>query len=122
MRKLLIVAAILAAAAATPAAASSTQSFKGAEALDKAEVAFARHTREHRMWEIQRNLDMQQRGQGYGHSRGYGERGYRGGGYGDRSYGGDSYGGRSYGGRHYGGPPPHAPAYGRRAHDRYYRY
>ncbi|WP_069883323.1 hypothetical protein [Bosea sp. BIWAKO-01] len=30
--------------------------------------------------------------------------------------------GRSYG-RHYGGPPPHARAYGRRAHDAgYYRY
>lgn len=65
-----------------------------ARALDGLDVAFMRHTREHRMWEIQRNLERQNRGRGYG----YGGRGY------DRGYG---YGrGRGYGpppGRGYGG-------------------
>ena len=58
-----------------------------AAALDTAGVAFTRHNREHRMWEIQRNMNRQQYGRrgyapGYGHRRGYVGRpgyGYRGG-------------------------------------------
>lgn len=68
-----------------------------ARALDGLDVAFTRHTREHRMMEIQRNMERQNRGRGYG-GRGYGYgRGYgRGDGYGrgngyQRGYGG--YGG-----------------------------
>ena len=99
MRQLLIAAAIALGAAVTPAAAS--ESFSGAAALDKVEASYARHTREHRMWEIQRNLERQNR---YGRPhRGYDDRGY-----GYR--------------RHHGGPPPWAPAYGRRHHDRYDRW
>ncbi|AZO77438.1 MULTISPECIES: hypothetical protein [unclassified Bosea (in: a-proteobacteria)] len=71
-----------------------------ARALDGLDVAFTRHTREHRMWEIQRNLERQNRGRGYG-GRGY-DRDYgygRGRGY-DRGYGNrrgyDGYGGRGY--------------------------
>lgn len=77
-----------------------------ARALDGLDVAFTRHTREHRMWEIQRNLDRQNLGRGYGYGRGY-DRGY---GYGrGRDYGpppGRGYGG-GYGGRGYirGGDP-----------------
>lgn len=77
-----------------------------ARALDGLDVAFTRHTREHRMWEIQRNLERQNRGRGYGYGRGY-DRGY---GYGrGRDYGpppGRGYGG-GYGGRGYirGGDP-----------------
>ncbi|CAN7231743.1 hypothetical protein LJR090_001002 [Bosea sp. LjRoot90] len=72
-----------------------------ARALDGLDVAFARHTREHRMMEIQRNLDRQNRGRGYG-GRGYdrGDGYGRGRGYGPspgydnrRGYGG-GYGGR----------------------------
>ncbi len=93
MRQFLIAAAIALGAAATPAAAS--EAFTGASALDTVEATYARHTREHRMWEIQRNSE-----------RGYGNRGR---GY-DRGYG---YG-RGY------GPPPHARAYGRRYQEQYY--
>lgn len=99
MRQLLIAAAIALGAAATPSVASEV--FKGSAALDKVEATYARHTREHRMWEIQRNMEMQER---------YGRRGYR-----HRGYD-DGYG---YG-RRYGGPPPWAPAYGRRYEERYY--
>ncbi|MCV9940174.1 hypothetical protein OIU35_27780 [Boseaceae bacterium BT-24-1] len=102
MRHLLIAAAIALGAAVTPAAAS--ESFSGAAALDKVEASYTRHTREHRHWEIQRNLERQNRYGGY--HRGY-HRGY------DRGYG--------YG-RHRGGPPPWAPAHGRRHHDRYDRW
>jgi Ni/Co efflux regulator RcnB len=91
MRHILIAAAIALGAAATPAAASET--FAGAPALDQVETSYVRHTREHRMWEIQRTQEMQER-------RGYRDRGPR---Y-DRGY----------------GPPPHARAYGRRDRDRYY--
>lgn len=64
------------------------------EALDRIPVEFTRHNREHRMWEIQRNMERQQRAgrrdYGYGHRRGYGyDRGYgygRGPGYGGRGY------------------------------------
>lgn len=71
-----------------------------ARALDGLDLTFVRHTREHRMWEIQRNLERQNRGRGYGYGRGY-----------DRGYG-DGYGrGRGY------GPPP---GYGyRRGYDGY---
>lgn len=92
MRHLLIAAAIALGAAVTPAVAS--EAYSGAHGLDSVEVAFSRHNREHRMWEIQRSQEMQRRG-GYGH-RGHGY------------------------GRGYGGPPPHARAYGRRDRDRYY--
>ena len=97
MRQLLIAAAIALGAAATPATAS--EAFSGAAALDKVEATYARHTREHRMWEIQRNMERQQR---------Y-ERRHR---YRD-DYGYD---------RRRGGPPPWAPAHGRRHHDRYDRW
>jgi Ni/Co efflux regulator RcnB len=93
MRGLWIAAAVMLGAATMPAAASET--YPGAVALDQVEASFTRHTREHRMWEIQRNTERQQR---------YGRRG---GGY-DRGYGYR----RGY------GPPPHARAYGRR--DRFY--
>ena len=98
MRHLLIAAAIALGAAVTPAAAS--ESFSGAAGLDKVEATYVRHTREHRMWEIQRNMERQQR-------YGYRDRGY------DRGYGYR---------RHHGGPPPWAPAHGRRHHDRYDRW
>lgn len=103
MRQLLIAAAIALGATATPSLAS--EAFQGSAALDKTEAAYARHTREHRMWEIQRNMEMQSRyGRGY-YGRGYPHRGYM----------------YEYGyGRRYGGPPPWAPAYGRRYHDRHY--
>jgi len=78
-----------------------------ARALDGLDVAFTRHTREHRMMEIQRNLDRQNRGRGHGYGRGYGGRGY------DRGYGYGRGGGRGYGlapgygsGRGYGGGNP----------------
>ena len=96
MRHILIAAAIALGAAATPAAAG--EAFGGASRLDQLEATYVRHNREHRMWEIQRNMERQQR---HGYDR-------RGRGY-DRGYG--------YGyGRRYGGPPPHAPAYGYRRH------
>jgi hypothetical protein len=95
MRQFLIAAAIALGAAATPAVAS--EAYPGAGRLDSVEVAFSRHNREHRMWEIQRTQEMMARRGGYGH-RGHGY-GY---------------------GRDYGGPPPHARAYGRRDRDRYY--
>ncbi len=80
-----------------PAAASET--YSGAAALDQVEASFTRHTREHRLWEVRRNQEMQRySGGGYGRGYGYGR-------------------GRGY------GPPPHARAYGRRDRDRaYYRY
>ncbi|HEV7325690.1 MAG TPA: hypothetical protein VGN91_11515 [Bosea sp. (in: a-proteobacteria)] len=95
MRHLLIAAAIALGAAVTPAAASET--FSGAAALDKVEATYVRHTREHRMWEIQRNLERQQR-------------------YERRHRYRDDYG---YGHRR-GGPPPWA--HGRRDHRRYDRF
>ena len=64
--------------------------------LDQLEATYVRHNREHRMWEIERNLERRD----YYRHRGYG------------------YG---YGRRH-GGPPPWAPAHGRRYHDRYDRW
>jgi Ni/Co efflux regulator RcnB len=91
MRHVLIAAAIALGAAATPAAA--IEAFPAASALDRAEAAYARHNREHRMWEIQRTQEMQAR---------------------RRSYRDDGYGYRR------GGPPPYAPAYGRRYRDGYY--
>lgn len=100
MRYFLIAAAMSLGAAITPAAASET--FAGSAGLDKLETSYVRHNREHRMWEIQRNLDRQER-------YGYRDRGYRR----DRDYG--------YG-RRYGGPPPWAPAHGRRYRDHYERY
>lgn len=97
MRQLLIAAAIALGAAVTPAAAS--ESFSGAAALDKVEASYVRHTREHRHWEIQRNLERRDRWERRHRYR-------------------DDYG---YGHRR-GGPPPWAPAHGRRHHDRYDRW
>lgn len=95
MRGLWIAAALALGAATLPAAASET--YSGAAALDQVEASFTRHTREHRLWEVRRNQEMQRYGGG-GYGRGYGR-------------------GRGY------GPPPHARAYGRRDRDRsYYRY
>lgn len=94
MRHLLIAATIALGAAVIPAAAG--EAFKGASALDQLEATYVRHNREHRMWEIERNLERRD----YYRHRGYG------------------YG---YGRRH-GGPPPWAPAHGRRYHDRYDRW
>ncbi len=89
MRGILMAAGLaLAAIAATPAAAAPV-TIPQAEALDRLPAEYTRHTREHRHWEIQRNLEREQR-----HRRGY-----------DRGYG--------YGRRH-GGPPPWAPAHGYR--------
>jgi hypothetical protein len=96
MRHLLIAATIALGAAVTPAAASET--FSGAAALDKVEATYVRHNREHRMWEIQRNMERQQRWERHHRYRdgyGYRNRGY------DRGYG--------YG-------------YGRRGYDRYDRF
>lgn len=94
MRGILMAAGLsLAAIAATPATAAPV-TLPHAETLDRLPVEYARHTREHRMWEIQRNMERQQR---HGYNRG--GRGY------DRGYG--------YGRRH-GGPPPWAPAHGYR--------
>ncbi|KPF68850.1 hypothetical protein IP69_11190 [Bosea sp. AAP35] len=92
MRHLLIATAIALGAAITPAAASET--FQGSPALDQLETTYVRHNREHRMWEIRRTQEMQQR-------RGYRERGY---GYGR------------------GGPPPYSRGYDRRDRPRYDRY
>ncbi|WP_332700097.1 hypothetical protein [Bosea sp. (in: a-proteobacteria)] len=104
MRHILIAAVIALGAAATPAVAG--EAFSGAAGLDQLEATYVRHDREHRMWEIQRNVERQQR-------YGYRDRGY------DRGYGrGHGYG---YGRRH-GGPPPWAPAHGRRYRDGYDRY
>jgi len=94
MRQLLIAAAIALGTAVTPSVASEV--FKGSAALDKTEATYVRHTREHRMWEIQRNMEWQDRRRHY-----------------DRGYG--------YGYRRHHGPPPWAPAYGRRyQEERYY--
>jgi hypothetical protein len=72
-----------------------------AAALDSAGVAFARHNREHRMWEIQRNMNRQHYGRrGYAPAYGY-RRGYAPGyGYG-RGYARPGYG---YGGGYQGTP------------------
>ncbi|SFI87272.1 hypothetical protein SAMN05216304_103832 [Bosea sp. OK403] len=91
MRLFLIAAAIALGAAVTPAAAS--EAFTGTSGLDKVEVGYARHNREHRMWEIRRRQDMQARRGLRGDGRGYGH--------------------------HRGGPPPWAPAHGRRDRDRW---
>lgn len=108
MRQFLIAAAIALGAAVTPAAAGEV--FTGSAALDKVEASYTRHNREHRMWEIQRTMEWQNR-------RGYRDRGY---GYRDHGYG--DYG-RGYAYRRlHRGPPPWAPAYGRRYHDRYERF
>jgi Ni/Co efflux regulator RcnB len=92
MRHILIAAAIALGAAATPAAAGEI--FAGSAALDRAEATYVRHTREHRLWEMERTFERQER-------RAYRNRYDRGPRY-DRGW----------------GPPPHARAYGRR--DRYY--
>ncbi|MGO4173025.1 hypothetical protein [Bosea sp. TAF32] len=101
MRRILMAAGLaLAAIAATPASAAP-HSIPQAEALNRLPAEYTRHTREHREWEIQRNMERHHRRDSYRHGRGY-----------DR--------GHHYG-RRYGGPPPHAPAHGyRRNH--YYRY
>ncbi|RDJ19719.1 hypothetical protein DWF00_27590 [Bosea caraganae] len=69
-----------------------------AEALGKVDAEFTRHTREHRMMEIQRNMGRQQHGRGNSYGRGYGHRGYGGPppGYGHRGYGNRGYGPRPY--------------------------
>lgn len=97
MRKFLIAAVIALGAVSAPAMASET--FPGAAALDRTEASFVRHTREHRMMEIQRNVERQQRRdyrRGYHRGRDHGlHRGY--------------YRGRGHAyGRHHYGPPPHA--------------
>lgn len=96
MRRILIAAGLALAAFAAAPASAAPQTVPQAQALDKLPAEYTRHTREHRHWEIQRNMEWQHR-RGYDrHGRGY-----------DRSYG--------YGHR-YGGPPPRAPAYGYRRH------
>jgi hypothetical protein len=102
MRRHLI--ALAAAAVMATGAGIASVGEAGAETLDRAasqalgaaEAEFMRHTREHRMWEIQRNLERQQRGGGGG----YRDRGYdrprdydRPRGYGRRD---DGYGRRGY--------------------------
>lgn len=76
MRKLLIAAGLaLAALAASPAGAATPQRLPNAAALDKLPAEFTRHTRAHRNWEIQRNLERQQRWNHGRYNRGY-NRGY----------------------------------------------
>jgi len=100
MRRILMAAGLALAAIATTPATAAPQTVPLAQALDGLPAEYARHTREHRHWEIQQNMERQHRRDSYRHGRGY-----------DRGYG--------YGHR-YGGPPPHAPAYGYRRHyDRY---
>lgn len=100
MRHIIFAAAVALGAAITPAAASET--FAGAAGLDRLETTYVRHNREHRLMEVERSMDRQDRW----------ERRAR---YRDRDYRrGDGYG---YGRRH-GGPPPWAPAHGRRFHER----
>lgn len=84
-----LIAAVIVTGAATTASAGP-QSFPQSKALDQRPVEYIRHTREHRMAEIEWNMERQERW----HRRHYGYR----------------YG---YGPR-YGGPPPWAPAYGYR--------
>lgn len=66
-----------------------------AQALDRVDAEFTRHNRQHRMMEIQRSMERQQRGnRGYGHRRGYAPApayGHR------RGYGTPGYGGRPRG-------------------------
>lgn len=101
MRRYLMAAGLALAAFATAPASAAPQTVPQAEALDRLPAEYTRHTREHREWEIQRNMERQHRRDSYRHhGRGY-----------DRGYG--------YGRRH-GGPPPHAPAHGYRRN--YYRY
>ena len=69
-----------------------------AEALDKLDVEFMRHNREHRMAEIQFNLQRQQRNRGRGDGYGYGRGDGRGDSYGRGRGRGDDYG-RGYGRR-----------------------
>lgn len=77
-----------------------------AKTLDTVGAEFARHTREHRLMEVERNMDRQQyRDRRYGRGRGY-DRGYDRGGrdYGyRRGYGAPR--GYGYGGRMYNGQP-----------------
>lgn len=80
MLKHTIVAALFSALSIAGANAASRdnapdQSMKPAlaQALDQVGAEFTRHNREHRMMEIQRNMDRQQRG-GRGYGRGYGPR------------------------------------------------
>lgn len=102
MRQFLIAAAIALGAAATPAAAGEI--FPAAPALDRLEATYVRHNREHRMWEIERHMERQERWDRRARYR-------------------DRYDDRGYGyGRRYGGPPPWAPAHGRRYHERYDRW
>ncbi|CAH1664923.1 DNA-directed RNA polymerase III 47 kDa polypeptide [Hyphomicrobiales bacterium] len=107
MRRLLMAAGLaLAAIAATPASAAP-QAIPQAEALDRLPVEYARHTREHREWEIQQNMARQHRRDSYRHGRGY-DRGY---GYG---YRGGPGRGHDDGGPRGRGMPPYgqAPGYG----------
>ena len=101
MRGILMAAGLALAALAANPAAAAPQAIPQAAQLDRLPAEYTRHTREHREWEIQRNMERQHRRDYYRHGRGYD---------------------RGYGYRHrYGGPPPHAPAHGyRRNH--YYRY
>lgn len=99
MRKLLIAAGLALAALAASPAGAAPQSLPKTEMLDRLPAEFTRHTREHRHWEIQRNMERQHRRDYYRHGRGY-----------DRGYG--------YHRRH-GGPPPWAPAHGYRRHHGY---
>lgn len=91
-----------------------------AEVLDGVSVDYARHTREHRMWEIQRRMRMQQRGRGYGPppGRGYRREGFRG----RPAYRGPGNGPPGYvrGGPAYRGPGNGPPGYSLR--ERSYRY
>ncbi|CAM5183011.1 putative protein OS=Bosea thiooxidans OX=53254 GN=SAMN05660750_00044 PE=4 SV=1 [Bosea thiooxidans] len=93
MRRFIILAALFAGAAGlSPASASEALPSAFEKQLDRLPVEFARHTREHRMAEIEWNMRRQDRWR--------------------HRYRDDGYG---YGyGRRYGGPPPWAPAYGYR--------
>uniref|UniRef100_A0A9E8CSD8 Uncharacterized protein n=1 Tax=Bosea sp. NBC_00436 TaxID=2969620 RepID=A0A9E8CSD8_9HYPH len=91
MRRILVVAALgFAAASISPVQAEETVASTVAMQLDLQSLEYTRHTREHRLAEMEWNMERQDRWR--------------------RRHRDDGY---SYG-RRYGGPPPWAPAHGYR--------
>ncbi len=102
MRRILMAAGLALTAIAAAPASATPQTVPQALALDRLPAEYTRHTREHRHWEIQQNMERQHRRDYYRHGRGY-----------DRGYG-HRYGGPGYGGPGWRGAPPYgrAPGYG----------
>ena len=101
MRHLIIAAALMLGTPLVPATAAEIP--LDTARLDQVPAEFTRHTREHRMWEIERNLERQERWErrrGYDRRRDYDRRGY---GYG-RGYDGSGIPGGRRSGQHYPGP------------------